>query len=166
MSMTNEIIEIVTYDPAWAQIYEREAAAIKKILGETCLAIHHFGSTSVPGLGAKPKIDILAVVTSFNAVNIPAIEHLGFEYRGEVIATGRYFAKKQPRVHLHLFEQGNPLIERNLIFRDWLRTHPADRDAYAALKHVLATQHTDGMEYCRAKTVFINNIIDKAMSEK
>jgi GrpB-like predicted nucleotidyltransferase (UPF0157 family) len=164
--MANDVIEIVAYNPEWPQIYEREAAAIKKILGEACLAIHHFGSTSVPGLGAKAKIDILAVVTSFNAVDIPAVEQIGFEYRGEVIATGRYFAKKQPRIHLHLFEQDNPLIERNLLFRDWLRTHPADREAYAALKQQLAMQHTDGMEYCNAKTTFINTIIDKALGLK
>lgn len=164
--MADEIIEIVSYDPEWPQIYEREAAVIKKILGDNCLVMHHFGSTSVSGLSAKPKIDILAVVTTFVSVDIPAVERLGFEYRGEVIVTGRYFAKKQPRVHLHLFEQGNPVIERNLIFRDWLRMHPADREAYAALKQQLAMQHTDGMEYCNAKTTFINTIIDKALGLK
>lgn len=153
--MADDVIEIVPYNPEWPRIYEHEAAAIQQVLGNVCLAMHHFGSTSVPGLSAKPKIDILAVVKDFGAVDISAVEHLGFDYRGEVIATGRYFAKSVPRIHLHIFEKDNPLIERNLIFRDWLRTHQIDRNAYAELKQHLAMQHTDGMTYCRAKTAFI-----------
>jgi GrpB-like predicted nucleotidyltransferase (UPF0157 family) len=128
------------------------------------LAVHHFGSTSVPGLSAKPKIDILAIVKQLGSIDYAALEKLGFESRGEVIPTGRYFCKESPRVHLHIFEEGNPLIHRNLIFRDWLRTHEEDREAYAALKMKLAGVHNDGMSYCRAKTEFINQIIAKAES--
>lgn len=160
--MNNEKIEVVSYDPRWQEIYKREVGPIKKVLGENCLAVHHFGSTSVPGLRAKPKIDILGVVNDFSLVDIPSLEKLGFEYRGEVILSGRYLVKDYPKIHLHLFEEGNPLIERNLIFRDWLRNNKTDRDAYGLLKQELATQHTDGMEYCYAKTEFITAIIKKA----
>ncbi len=93
-----------------------------------------------------------------------ALEKLGFEYRGEVISTGRFLVKRNPRVHLHIFETGNPAIKRNLMFRDWLRTHPEDCDAYVQLKQKLAQQHTDGMAYARAKTEFINKIVDKALN--
>ena len=99
-------IKVVPYNPQWPEIYEKEAAPIKKALENNCLAIHHFGSTSVPGLSAKPKIDILAVVKSFSLIDIPALEKLGFEYRGEIIPTGRYLSKETPKVHLHIFEEG------------------------------------------------------------
>jgi len=155
-------IKILPYNPQWAQMYEDEASLIIQALGDNCLAIHHFGSTAVPGLCAKAKIDILVVVKDFDLVDSSALEKLGYENRGEVIPTGRYFSKKCPRVHLHLFEEGNPLIEQNLLFRDWLRTHEDDRNAYANMKRKLASHHTDGMEYCYAKTEFIKNIIEKA----
>lgn len=162
----NESIEVVSYDPQWPQLFAQEAEPIKQALGSNCLALHHFGSTSVPGLEAKPKIDILAVVKELSKINTLALENLGFENRGEVIASGRYFAKKDPNIHLHVFEEGNPLIERNLLFRDWLRTHQDDREAYAKLKKDLSVQYTDGMAYCLAKTEFINKIIDKAIAEE
>jgi len=163
MTKNNKNIVIEPYNPQWSWIYEGEARSIQKALGEHCLAIHHFGSTSVSGLSAKPKIDILVVTKDFSSIDTAALKRLGFEYRGEVIPSGRYFTKKEPKVHLHLFEEGNPLIERNLLFRDWLRNHEEDRKAYAKLKQELANKHTDGMEYCRAKTEFIEKIILKSL---
>ena len=157
----NNIIKIVPYNSQWPRMFEEEGGSVKKELGDNCLAIYHFGSTSVPGLSAKPKIDILAVVKNFSSIDVPALERLGYKYRGEVVSSGRYFSKKNPHVHLHFFEKGNPLIEHNLVFRDWLRTHDADCDAYSKLKQELTNQHTDGMGYCRAKTEFINEIIKK-----
>lgn len=157
----HENIKIVEYDPKWPQIFENEAHFIKKALGDNCLAIHHFGSTAVKGLAAKPKIDILAVVKNFSSINVSALKDIGFENRGEVIESGRYFSKKNPKVHLHIFEKGNPLIEKNLKFRDYLRTHDIDRELYAKLKKELAAKHNDGMEYCKAKTDFINKIFQK-----
>ncbi|MBF8263627.1 MAG: uncharacterized protein HW387_1292 [Parachlamydiales bacterium] len=157
-----ESIEIAPYDPEWPQVFENEAAPIQQVLGDNCVAVHHFGSTAVPGLSAKPKIDILAVVNQLESIDTAALEKLGFESRGEVIPTGRYFSKDSPRVHLHIFEEGNPVIQRNLMFRDWLRAHEEDRDAYGALKMQLASVHNDGMSYCRAKTEFIDQIIAKA----
>lgn len=134
-----EKIEIVPYDPVWPQVFEREASPICSALGENCISIHHFGSTSIPFLEAKPKIDILAEVTHLDAIDTSSLEALGFEARGEVIPSGRYFSKKNPRVHLHIFEVRNPLIQRNLLFRDWLRAHEEDRFAYAELKKNLLT---------------------------
>lgn len=158
-------IHISDYQENWPQIYEDEAAKIKSTLSKNCLAIHHIGSTAVPKLKAKPKIDIMAVVENFSDIDIAAIEALGFAYKGEVIPTGRYFSKSLPvKVHLHLFEKGNPLIADNLIFRDWLRTHKSDRQAYENLKLKLASRYKKGevMGYCHAKTDFIQSIIAKA----
>jgi len=85
--------EIVEYDPRWPKIFENEEGPIKEALGDNCLAIEHFGSTAVPDLSAKSKIDILAVVKDLSSLPISALERLGFENRGEVIPSGRYFSK-------------------------------------------------------------------------
>jgi GrpB-like predicted nucleotidyltransferase (UPF0157 family) len=154
-------IEITEYNPKWAIIYENESKCIKKLLGNNCLSIHHFGSTSVSGLSAKPKIDILCVIKNFSSINSSGLEQMGFENRGEIIPSGRYFSKKNPKVHLHIFEKGNKLIDKNLKFRDWLRTHHNDRNDYEKLKKELASTHNDGMSYCNAKTDFINKIHNK-----
>ncbi|MFA6118720.1 MAG: GrpB family protein [Parachlamydiales bacterium] len=154
-------IEIVEYNPKWIKIYKKEANTIQDVLGDNCLAIYHFGSTSVPNLKAKAKVDILAVVKNLSLINNAGLEKIGFENRGEVIKMGRYFCKKTPRIHLHIFEENNPNIEKNLKFRDWLRTHEDDRNEYAKLKIDLAKIYDDGMEYCEAKTDFINKILDK-----
>lgn len=164
--MDREKVQIVPYNPEWPQMYDNEATLIIQALGSNCLAIHHFGSTSVPGLSAKAKIDILAIVKDFYCVDTSNLEKLGFENRGEVIPSGRYFSKNTPQIHLHLFEEGNPLIEHNLMFRDWLRTHDDDRNTYQKIKKDLASKHTDGMSYCNAKTEFINTIIEKAKKHR
>jgi GrpB-like predicted nucleotidyltransferase (UPF0157 family) len=164
--MDSETIQIVPYNPRWPRIYKNEAPLIIQALGSDCLAIHHIGSTAVPALSAKANIDIQAVVKNFSRVDTANLEKLGFENRGEVIPSGRYFKKKTPSIHLHLFEEGNPLIGRNLMFRDWLRTHDEDRVAYAKIKKDLACKHTDGMSYSNAKTEFINTIIDKAKKHR
>ena len=164
--MSREKIQIVPYNPQWPQIFNTEAALIIQALGNNCVAIHHFGSTSVPGSSAKDKIDILAVIKDFSCIDTSALEKLDFKNRGELIPSGRYFSKKTPQLHLHLFEEGNPLIENNLLFQDWLRSHENDRDAYSKFKKDLASRHTDGMSYCNAKTEFINSIINKAKAKK
>jgi GrpB-like predicted nucleotidyltransferase (UPF0157 family) len=154
-------ITLVPYDSNWPQLFERESFHIKKALRRNCIAIHHFGSTAVPGLQAKPVIDILAEVKEISLIDINAIEQLDFEYRGEVIISGRYFSKKNPGVHLHIFEVNSPITKLNLDFRDWLRAHPDDREAYALLKEQLSILHHDGVSYSRAKTEFVNNIQEK-----
>ncbi len=155
------------HDSEWSEIYQKEASLIKGALKESLLEIHHFGSTSIPDLMAKPKIDILVVVEDFKNIDTKALEKIGFEVRGEVIPTGRYFSKRTPyKINLHIFEKGNPNIERDLLFKDWLRSHKADRRAYEKLKIELAKKHTNGMEYCREKTDFIKKIIEKAKKSK
>lgn len=165
-AMRKKSVQIVCYDPAWPALFEKEAEYIREALGSICLAIYHFGSTAVPGLSAKPKIDIMAVVVSFSLLDSASLVELGYEVRRDAIPTGKYFSKTAPRTHLHVFEEGNPLIQKNLLFRDWLRTHPEDQKAYAALKEHLAPQYDEnnGMAYCYAKTEFIESIIQKARS--
>jgi GrpB-like predicted nucleotidyltransferase (UPF0157 family) len=155
-------IKLCKYDSKWPLLFKKEVEPIRRALGDNCIELHHIGSTSIPGLIAKPKIDILAVVKDFSSIDISSLEKIGFENGGEIIKTGRYFSKRIPfKVHLHIFEEGNPIIEKDLKFRDYLRSHREDRDDYAKHKIELAAIHDDGMCYCRAKTDFITNILSK-----
>jgi GrpB-like predicted nucleotidyltransferase (UPF0157 family)/GNAT superfamily N-acetyltransferase len=162
--MATRKIEIVPYNPAWPQMFEEEAANIKQVLGENCIAIHHIGSTSVPGLAAKPIIDMIPVVLDIMKVDqaTQSMQRLGYEAKGEFgMLFRRFFVKNQTSqgYHVHVFEQGNPEIERHLQFRDWMRTHEDDRNAYAILKQELALRHPhDRNAYCLGKEGFVTAI--------
>lgn len=156
-------IEVVCYDPNWPLIFEQEATLIQHALGDNCLTIHHIGSTSVPGLWAKPIIDMLPVVRNILEVSeaTKAMENLGYEAKGEYgIAFRRYFQKsKNVRTHVHVYEQGDPEIDRYLKFRNWMRSHKDDAEAYANLKIELAAKFPqDILSYCMGKDVFVANI--------
>lgn len=161
-----KIIEVVPYNPDWPLAFETEAARIKQALGDNYIEIHHIGSTSVPGLAAKPIIDMIPVVCDLGAVNNLAMEALGYETKGEFgIPFRSYFTKGfRLRTHnIHIFEQGNLEIERHLNFRDWMRNNPADRNAYAELKNGLAEKFPNDIEsYCIGKDEFVANIDAKA----
>ena len=159
-----ERIDVVNYNPQWPAHFAEEAERIKRALGDNCIRIHHIGSTAVPGLAAKPVIDMLPVVHDISKVDdaLSNMEQLGYVAKGEFgMPFRRYFQKGQDkRTHnVHVFEEKNPEIERHLKFRDWLQTHPADRDAYAELKRYLAQQNpTDIMAYSLGKEAFIAHI--------
>jgi GrpB-like predicted nucleotidyltransferase (UPF0157 family)/GNAT superfamily N-acetyltransferase len=129
-------IEVVPYNPMWPQQFEQEAKLIKQALGDACVAVHHVGSTSVPHLPAKPKIDIIVVVKCHPAETVDKLKAVGFEYRGEYNIPLHFGFSKRGRVevNLHLYRQGHPEIELNLMFRDYLRSHPEVRDEYGAWK--------------------------------
>lgn len=160
-------IDIVEHDLNWPKIFQKEAEQIKKALGSNLLQIHHFGSTSVQGLAAKPKVDILVVVKKFSNIDIISLKNIAYKFDGEVVPSAQYFKKRNfEQVNLHLFEEGNPLIERNLIFRDRLIEDKNIRREYAKLKSKLAATPSYGMEYCKAKTDFINSVVDKVILDK
>ncbi len=162
------IIEVVPYNTDWPNLFSIEKNRIQDALGENCIGIHHIGSTSVPGLAAKPVIDMIPVVRDIMKVDNSnnAMQQLGYEAKGEYgIAFRRYFQKgaEYRTHHAHVFEEGSPEIERHLKFRDWMRSHPSDLDAYAALKQELAKNHpNDIMAYCLGKEAFIADIDNKA----
>ncbi|KTD45535.1 glutamate rich protein GrpB [Legionella rubrilucens] len=161
-------VKIVPYDVNWPQQFLLEAERVKNALGENCLEVHHIGSTSVPGLAAKPVIDMIPVVADIREVDgaNARMQALGYEINGEHgIPFRRYFHKggRQRTHHLHAFESGHVEIERHLKFRDWMRSHAEDRDAYARLKQELACQYPDDiMSYCLGKESFIAAIDKKA----
>lgn len=144
--MAEEIgkVEVVPYDHLWPQQFKHEAQKIREALGNKCVAIHHVGSTSVPGLAAKPKIDIIAEVQDLNFQHSTLLD-LGYEYRGGFnIPLRKSFTIRTPdlSVNLHVFEQGDPEVELNLLFRDYLRNNSDVRDEYADLKYKLLEEDT------------------------
>ena len=146
------------YDPAWADEFEREAALIKSALGKNCAAVHHIGSTSVPGLAAKPVIDIMPVVKSLDEVDEAKerLEELGYEYLGEFGIAGRRYLRKggSERTHqVHIFAEGDSgNIDRHLAFRDYLRSHTDARD--------------DIESYCDGKDEFVKKAEEAALEWK
>ncbi len=156
-------IEVVSYNPQWPELFESEAKLIKQALGDNCITIHHIGSTSIPGLRAKPIIDMLPVVRDIQAVDhaTKAMEFLGYEVKGEYgIAFRRFFQKgKNIRTYnVHTYQENDPEISRYLKFRDWLRSHPEDAEAYAKLKQKLAATSQDMLQYCNGKDAFVASI--------
>lgn len=164
MNNMTDIIRVVPYDTEWPHVFETEAKLIKHALGDNCVEVHHIGSTAVPELHAKPIIDILPIVKDILQVDrvVPAMEKLGYEAKGEYgIPFRRYFQKtRNNRTHnVHIFEQGNPEIDRHLKFRDWMRTHDNDRELYGKLKQELALKYPhDINNYCLGKDAFIADI--------
>ncbi|MFZ4689110.1 MAG: GrpB family protein [Polymorphobacter sp.] len=147
--MLNAIaVSLVDHNPAWAGIAESLADELA-MLRPNLLAVHHIGSTAVPGLKAKPIIDLLPVVASLAVLDgqQSRIEALGYVFYGEYGIPGRRFyalPRDETRlVHLHFFESGSDQIWHNLAFRDYLRAHPAVAAAYAAEKQRARDLHPD-----------------------
>ena len=164
-------VEIKPYDPNWTNIFEKEAAIIKEALGNNCLEIHHVGSTSVLGLAAKTTIDIIAVV-SFLFFDKSLLEDEGYKYRGGFnIPFRKCFTIRTAdrNINLHVFEENDPEIELNILFRDYLRKMPEVRDEYAALKYKLIVEESSHEKntsiyrgYTLAKNDFIQNILKQS----
>jgi GrpB-like predicted nucleotidyltransferase (UPF0157 family) len=163
-------IEIVDYDAMWPRQFEDEKRRILAAIGRYVAAVEHIGSTAVPGLAAKPIIDILVGLRSLtDATNcIIPLTGLGYEYVPEweaELPERRYFRRVEPRPrthHIHMVETTNEFWRRQLLFRDCLRARPEDARAYEALKRDLASRFEIGRDYAAAKSVFISAILDKA----
>jgi GrpB-like predicted nucleotidyltransferase (UPF0157 family) len=159
-------VEVVAPDPTWPDQFEQVRAAITAALGDRALRVEHVGSTSVPGLWAKPFIDVdLAVADSADeAAYVPDLEHAGFvlRVREPDWEQHRMFRGSDPVSNVHVYSSGSPESARTRAFRNWLRTHPDDLAAYAALKRELAAQgFTDAMHYNNAKAGLIYDIYER-----
>ncbi len=160
-------IEICDYDPRWPEVFESHAKRISAALGDTALQIEHIGSTSVPGLAAKPIIDMLLVVANSadESSYLPRLEAAGYllRVREPEFHEHRMFRTPSRDVHVHVFSLGSPEIERCLVFRDRLRRDMRDRRAYEAVKRQLAAQSWSDMNaYAEAKTAIVERIIASA----
>ena len=169
IGLERDRVRLAPYTPKWRRLFEEEKARLQAAIGPYVLDIQHVGSTSIPGMIAKPIIDIGVSVTSFEGarVCIQPVEQLGYEYRGEFgIPLRHYFVKGDPRTHhLHMHELGSPDWENQVLFRDYLIQHPDLAEEYAALKMDLAQRYpTDREAYLEAKAPFIQRVMGMARS--
>jgi GrpB-like predicted nucleotidyltransferase (UPF0157 family) len=160
-------IDIADYDPEWPRLFDREAQRIRAVLGDRVLQLEHIGSTSVPGLPAKPIIDMLLVIadSADEAAYVPALEAAGYvmRLREPDWHEHRLFKGPDTDVNLHVFSAGSPEIERDLIFRNRLRTNEADRELYLRTKRDLAQRDWRyAQNYADAKSPLIDEIIERA----
>jgi GrpB-like predicted nucleotidyltransferase (UPF0157 family) len=171
-STQHALIVVAPYDPQWPAEFERAAAELVLVIGENLVAVHHIGSTSIPGIHAKPVIDILLAVRDLAAIDAcgDGISQLGYEVKGEFgIPERRYFRRDDAsgrRTHqIHAFVSGSPHIGRHLVFRDFLREHPQLAGEYSRLKQRLAAEHPHDMDaYMDGKDAFIKDTEQRALA--
>lgn len=164
-------IAVVEYDPRWPEIFAGEAERIRHALGECALRIEHAGSTAVPGLSAKPVIDIVLVVADSRdeSAYAPALQAVGYRLciREPEWFEHRMFKGSQQETSLHLFSRDCPEVDRMLVFRDWLRGNVADRDLYASAKLTLRQKHWERVQdYADAKTSVVEQIMKRVLVGK
>jgi len=163
----NGPITLAEYDPAWPVLYSREASRIRAALGHAAMLIEHAGSTSVPGLAAKPIIDIVLAVpdSADEAAYVPAMEAAGYLLwsREPEWFEHRMFKGPDTDINLHVFTAGATEIDRMLLFRDWLRVNDADRAAYLKAKRELAHRTWRHVQhYADAKSAIVEEILARA----
>lgn len=164
-------VEVLPYDGQWKSRFSEEAEAIRKILGDQCLDIHHIGSTAIEGLAAKPIIDLMPAVRDINEMNKlnQQFEALGYEVKGENGIPGRRYFQKGGDIHthhVHIYETGNPEICRHLAFRNYLRGHPMEAAGYGRLKLQLAAAFPwDIEQYIAGKEATVTSIEKRALAE-
>lgn len=170
-------IEVVEYNPNWVIKYEQEATRIPSVFGNEFLSIHHIGSTAIPGIKAKPVIDILVIVRDTGSVKRfdDEMVHLGYRPRGECLdaavagTPGRFYYSKDTngvRSHqVHVVQKDHFQIDEKLAFRDYLRNHPEEANAYSAMKETLAEKNRyDSAAYANGKSDCIRTMTAKALT--
>lgn len=172
--MTNQVI-VVEYDPRWPRLFEEEKARLLLVVGDQIEDIQHIGSTTVPGLGAKPIIDIQVSLRDLVLVQkcVGPLESIGYEYLGEYGVPGRHFFHKPARRpfserthHLQIVEKGGEQWRKVLLFRDYLRAHPEASQQYQLLKKELVNRFgVDRDGYTEAKSAFVRAVLEKAERE-
>jgi GrpB-like predicted nucleotidyltransferase (UPF0157 family) len=160
-------IEIEDYDAEWPARYEREAARVRSALGDRVVRLEHAGSTSVPGLPAKPIVDIVLEVpdSADETAYVPDMEAAGYvlRIREPEWFEHRVFKDPEATINLHVFSAACPEVDRMLLFRDWLRTNATDRELYASSKRELAARDWKyGQQYADAKTTVVQEIMARA----
>jgi GrpB-like predicted nucleotidyltransferase (UPF0157 family) len=154
-------VEVVPYSDLWPLLYEQEAEQIRAALGGTLRLIEHVGSTAVPGLAAKPVVDIALSLESFDELDVAALEDLGYEYVPEFedeLPNRRYF--RRPGFHVHAYEREHEEFLDFLRFREYLRTHEEDARDYGELKLRLAEEFAAQRdEYQAAKAPYIARLV-------
>jgi GrpB-like predicted nucleotidyltransferase (UPF0157 family) len=163
-------VELAADDGAWADRYEAEVERLRAVTDGRLDEFEHVGSTAVPGLPAKPVLDVLAAVDDLDAADdlAPVLEANGYEQRPDEGVAGRLFFARGPpgnrTVYLSLAEPGSAVYRETVAFRDHLREHPDVAEAYAALKRRLAAAHPDDRAaYTAGKSAFVERVLDRVL---
>ncbi|HEV2515536.1 MAG TPA: GrpB family protein [Devosia sp.] len=166
-------VELRPHDRLWAGAAAAEAARLAAVLGDELLAVHHVDSTAIPGIVAKPTLDMVPVVRSLDGLDAlrPDVEALGYRWWSEYGLAGRRFctlddpATGKRRVHLHCYEVGAAAIRRHLAFRDYLVLHPERAREYEAVKQrCLELHHRSSHDYSTCKGDWIKRIEAEALA--
>ena len=169
LGLASGSVRVVPYDASWPRLFQEESLRLRASLAPLAIELEHTGSTSVPGLAAKPVLDILAGVPEQLAIApyVAALVAAGYVHRGEQGIPGReFFRRGDPRAyHIHLTRVGSGFWREHLAFRDYLRSHADVRDEYARLKVALAARFpADRAAYIDSKAPFIRRVLELASS--
>jgi GrpB-like predicted nucleotidyltransferase (UPF0157 family) len=164
LGLESGVVRLVEYDSRWPVLFDDEQQRIRHYSGALALRLEHVGGTSIPGMSAKPVLDIAAGRPPGASIQgyVAALERAGYEHRGERGLPGRqFFRRGEPRAyHLHLVEEGGSLWREYLAFRDYLRAHADVARQFAAVKRVLAGRFPEDREaYMNAKSPYIQEIL-------
>ena len=158
-------VRLVPHDPRWAAAAATEGRRLGRAVAPQIVTIHHIGSTAIPGIDAKPILDLLGVAAEIAALDAfrPALEGLGYAWHGEFGLAGRRYCTRtldgERRVHLHFYAAGDPAIRRHLAFRDHLLAHPELAAEYHRVKHACAARHAhDSHAYGLCKQAWIDGV--------
>jgi GrpB-like predicted nucleotidyltransferase (UPF0157 family) len=166
-SEVDEPITITAYDPAWPALFAAERDRVERALGEIVTRVEHFGSTAVPGMAGKPIVDLLVGVRDLAeaAGRAAALEAIGYENFGEIFLPGRLYLRRRgpPHFNVAVTEDGGAFWDAQIVLRDFLRAHPDEAAAYAAMKraayaggaHLFST-------YSQAKGPFLAALKERA----
>lgn len=163
-------IEITDYDPTWAETFQQIRAKVQSCLGDLAGRTEHVGSTAVPGLAAKPIVDVDVLLGSTHALSeaIARLSRLGYRHEGDLGTAGReafYPPADMPYHHLYVCPPDSDEFARHIAFRNYLRDHPEAADEYAGLKRALAAEYRNDREaYGRGKRAFIEDILRRTNS--
>lgn len=166
----DEAVTLVSYDPTWPDKFEKEKKLIEQTIGSYCTGgIYHIGSTAIPGLSAKPIIDILVGVTSLEKSQpcIDLLAQIQYQYFPYKADREHWFCKPSSyhrTHHLHLIATTHPEFKAKLVFRDYLISHQKEKEEYEKLKKKLAAHFRNDREaYTKAKAIFVQKIVAKAL---
>jgi GrpB-like predicted nucleotidyltransferase (UPF0157 family) len=161
-------VRLTDYREEWRSMFEEEAAFLLTVFGNEVISFEHFGSTAVPGMKAKPVIDMMCIVKDISAIDSynEKMEALGYDAAGDWGIEGRRLFRKggEDRTHhIHVYQSGNPQIERHLVFRDYLRARPDEAARYTRFKEELADKYESTKDYSPAKKAFVSEMEKKAL---
>ncbi|MCM3710218.1 GrpB family protein [Sporosarcina luteola] len=162
-------IKLAEYDENWIQMFNDEVLLLRGIFGEEIIKFEHFGSTAVPGMKAKPVIDMMCLVKDIKKIDTfnDQIHSLGYDVAGEWGIEGRRLFRKggdNRSHHIHVYQHDNFHIQRHLILRDYLRAHPDEAARYTSLKEELAQRYDDTALYSKAKKPYVEELELRALN--